>query len=74
MLEIRAPDFSQDAETLRLCGTTQLRNIAKVLHVKYYSKLKRDELILAIIAKKRELWEEQRQQLFPEIQRKEREK
>lgn len=66
-LQIQAPDFNKDAETLSLCGTTQLRNIAKSLHVKYYSKLKRDELILAIIAKKQELWEEHKQMLFPQL-------
>lgn len=67
MLEIKAPDFAQDANTLNQCGTTQLRTVAKVLHVKYYSRLKRDELILGIIAKKRELWEKQKQQLFPQL-------
>ena len=57
-------DIAADIASLSQAGTMQLRDIAKVLHVKRYSKLKRDKLILAIVAKKDDLWREQQQELF----------
>lgn len=59
-------DVGSDVLSLSKAGTMQLRTIAKTLHVKYYSRLKRDELILAIIAKKEELWNTQQQDLWPD--------
>lgn len=48
-------DIAADIASQGDAGTTELRTIAKVMHVKGHSKLTRDELILAIIAKKEEL-------------------
>ena len=58
---MNAGTTAADIENLSRAGTMQLRKIAKIMHVKYYSKLKRNELILAIIAKKDELWQKQQQ-------------
>jgi len=57
-------NLSADIQNLSKASITQLRQIAKVMHVEYYSKLKRDELVLAIIAKKDELWQKQQTRLF----------
>lgn len=47
-------DIHSQIETLRMAGTGQLRQIAKLWKVKGASKLKRDELIFAIIGKQQE--------------------
>jgi len=57
-------DISADVASLSNAGTMQLRTIAKTMHVKGYSKLKRPELILAIVSKKDELWRQQQGELF----------
>jgi len=62
--EIAAHPITEDINTLNKAGTMQLRIIAKILHVKKNAKLKRDQLILAIIAKKEELWQTQQQEIF----------
>lgn len=59
-------DVAADILSLSKAGTMQLRTIARVIHVKYYSKLKRDKLILAIIARKEELRQKQQQDLWPD--------
>jgi hypothetical protein len=62
--EIAAHPITEGINTLNKAGTMQLRTIAKIMHVKNYTKLKRDQLILAIIAKKEELWQVQQQELW----------
>jgi len=57
-------DIAANIKSLSAAGMMQLRKIAKIMHIKYYSKLHRDELILAIIAKKDELRQRQQQELF----------
>jgi len=57
-------DIAADVASLSNAGTMQLRTIAKAMHVKRYSKLKRPELILAIVSKKDELWRQQQGELF----------
>lgn len=59
-----ASEVKADMLSLSKAGTMQLRTIARVIHVKYYSKLKRDKLILAIIARKEELRGKQQLKLF----------
>ncbi len=61
---MNSSDVATDILSLSKAGTMQLRTIARVIHVKYYSRLKRGELILAIIAKKEELWNKQQQDLW----------
>lgn len=58
--------IAKDLESLSRAGTMQLRTIGKIMRVKNYSTLKRDQLILAIAARKRELWQEQQQELWKE--------
>lgn len=62
-------DIATDILSLSKAGTTQLRTIARVIHVKYYSRLKREELIPAIIARKEELWAIQQIELFTDHER-----
>lgn len=64
--EAAAHPIAKDIKSLSAAGTMQLRTIGKILHVKNYSKLPRDKLILAIIAKKEELWQIQQQELWPD--------
>lgn len=61
-----AHPLAADIKSLSAAGTMQLRTIAKIMHVKNYSKLPRDQLIMAIVAKKEELWQKQQQELWPE--------
>lgn len=57
-------DITADIATLNKAGTTQLRIAAKVLRIKYYATLRREELISAIVSKKNELEEQQQMELF----------
>lgn len=57
-------DIAADVASLSKAGTMQLRTLAKTMHVRNYSKLKRPELILAIVAKKDDLWRKQQEELF----------
>lgn len=50
--------------SLSKAGTMQLRTIANEMHIKYSSKLQRDELIHAIIAKNNEYLKKQQLELF----------
>jgi len=63
-ISAREAEMAQDIISLSKAGTMQLRRLAKVIHIKNYSKLKRDELALAIIVKKDEMWKQQQMELF----------
>lgn len=56
--------IAADIKSLSASGTMQLRTIGKIMHIKNYSKLPREQLILAITAKKEELWKQQQQELW----------
>ena len=59
-----ASEVKADMLSLSKAGTMQLRKIARTIHVKHYSKLKRQELIFAIIAKKEEFIKGSQLELF----------
>jgi hypothetical protein len=61
----QSSEVKQDISSLSKAGTGQLRKIAQTLHVKYYNKLQRQELIFAIIAKKEEFIKGRQMELFP---------
>ena len=57
-------DITTNFTSLSHAGTMQLRKIAKAMHVNNSSKLQRDELIHAIMAKNNEHLNEQQMVLF----------
>jgi len=59
-----ASEIKADVLSLSKAGTMQLRKIARTIHVKNYSKLKHQELIFAIIAKKEEFIKGRQLELF----------
>lgn len=62
--EVVTNPIARDMESLNKAGTMQLRTIAKVLHIKNYSRLGRENLIFAIVNKKQELWKTQQMELW----------
>lgn len=60
----QSSEVKQDILSLSKAGTMQLRTIARTIHVTNYSKLKRQELIFAIIAKKEEFIKGSQMELF----------
>lgn len=52
---MKSLDIHSKIEMLRNAGTGQLRRIAKMYKVRGASKLKRDDLIFAIIGKQQEV-------------------
>lgn len=56
--------IAKDIESLSQAGTMQLRSIAKIMHIKNYSKLPREQLIFAILSKKDEMWKQQQMELW----------